>query len=40
MCINGNNSIDEKEMERKRGSMDILYMFYQPKIDIIRLIEG
>jgi hypothetical protein len=27
MYINGNNSIDEKEMERKRGSMDaIIYV--------------
>jgi hypothetical protein len=24
MCINGNNSIDEKEMKRKRGSMDAI----------------
>jgi hypothetical protein len=27
MCINENNNIDEKEMERKRGSMDaIIYI--------------
>jgi hypothetical protein len=24
MCINENNNIDEKEMERKRGSMDAI----------------
>jgi hypothetical protein len=24
MCINENNSIDEKEIERKRGSMDAI----------------
>jgi hypothetical protein len=24
MCINGNNSIEEKEMERKSGSMDTI----------------
>jgi hypothetical protein len=39
MCINGNNSIDGKEMERKGDQWTRLHTSDQPKIDIIRLIE-
>jgi hypothetical protein len=39
MCINENNSIDGKEIERKGDQWTQLHMFDQPKIDIIRLIE-
>jgi hypothetical protein len=42
MCINENNSIDEKEMERKMGinGRDYIRSINQIKIDIIYLIEG
>jgi hypothetical protein len=39
MYINGNNSIDGKEMERKKDQWTRLHTFDQPKIDIICLIE-
>jgi hypothetical protein len=39
MCINENNNIDEKEMERKRRSIDAIIYVRSTKIDIICLIK-
>jgi hypothetical protein len=40
MWIDGNNSIDGKEMKRKKDQWTQLNMFDQLKIDIICLIKG
>jgi hypothetical protein len=40
MYINENNSIDRKKWREREDQWTRLYTFDQPKINIIRLIEG